>query len=187
MRTWTKALLVLLAVGAAAPGARAQDPAARPPMERDSLEARVRARMAQVVQRQVGLSDDQMRRLAVTNRRFEGQRRDLVMRERQVRLGLRDELAQPDTARQQQVGRLLDEMLQLQRQRLELIEAEQKELATFMTPIQRARYFGMEEQLRQRMMEMREQGMRRPGAGGPRRPPPGGVRGGVRPPAGGAP
>lgn len=153
---------------------------------RDSIETRLRERMAQVIQRQVGLSDDQMRRLRGTTQRFEGQRRDLLARERQVRLALRDELQAGDSTRQPQVARLLDQMLQIQRQRLEVLEAEQKELATFMTPIQRAKYFGLEEQVRRRMEEMRDQGarqgpgagMRRPGAalprgGGLRRPPPG--------------
>jgi hypothetical protein len=124
------------------------------------------------------------------------------MRERQVRAGIREELDLADTTRQAQVARLLDQMLVIQRQRLDLIEAEQKELATFMTPQQRARYFGMQEQIRRRVEEMREQGGRgAPPGGGVRRPggvlgppggapggtrPPGGVRGGVRPPGAGA-
>ncbi len=182
-------LLVVAATVAsvvAAPRAlAAQDPGPAP-MDRDSLEARVRERMAQMVKRQIGLNDEQMRRLGATNRRFEGQRRELVMREREVRMGLRDEMESGDTTRQAQATRLLDQMLLLQRQRLELLEAEQKELATFMTPMQRARYFGMEEQIRRRVMEMREQGMR-PQGGPPQRRPgsgrPGTVRGGVRPPA----
>lgn len=166
---------------------RAQELPPRPSAERDSLEARVRQRMAEVVRRQLGLNSDQMRKLGETNRRFEVQRRDLLTRERDVRMDLRDEMESGDTTRQSQVARLLDQMLVVQRQRTDQLEAEQKELATFLTPIQRAKYFAMEEQIRRRVMEMREQGMRPP-AGGPQRRPggmaPGGRPGGVSGPGG---
>jgi protein CpxP len=105
-----------------------------------------------------------------------------VAQEREVRMGLRQEIESGDTTRSAQVSALLDRMLVLQRQRLELVEAEQKELATFLTPVQRAKYFGMEEQIRRRVMEMREQQMRRGGGdrGRPGGPEP--IRGGRRPP-----
>lgn len=153
-----------------------------PPMARDSLESRVRLRMAQIVKTQLGLTDRQVRQLMLTNRRFEAQRVTLFQEEREVRNALRDEIESRDTTRQAQVGELLDRMLQLQRDRLALLESEQKELATFLTPVQRAKYFGLEEQIRRRMMEMRDRapdggpggpgGVRRPLGPGGRRPPP---------------
>ena len=146
---------------------------------RDSLEARVRVRMGQMVRTQLGLTDPQMRQLMASNRRFEVRRRELLEQEREVRNGLRDELASRDTTRNAQVGVLLERMLSVQRQRIELLEAEQKDLAAFLTPIQRARYFGIEEQVRRRVEEMNDQGVR---DGRMRQPPPG-VR---RPPAAGA-
>lgn len=147
---------------------------------RDSLEARVRARMATMLRNQVGLNDEQIRRLQQTNRRFEGQRRELFDQERRVRGELRSALESRDSSQDARVAPLLDRTIQLQRQRLDLLEAEQKELATFMTPTQRARLFGMEEQMRRRMQEMREA---RP-ANTPRRGPPGGPPGSA---PGGAP
>jgi Spy/CpxP family protein refolding chaperone len=178
-------LLAGLVAGLSASPLAAQEPAAPPPAERDSLEARVRQRMGQIVKKELGLSDEQMRRLQATNRRFEGQRRALFEQEREVRTGLRDEMMSGDTTRNAQVAVLLDRMLVLQRRRLDLMETEQKELATFLTPIQRARYFGMEEQVRRRVMEMRQQ--RDPGGPGGmqgRRPgtPPSQPRSGRRPP-----
>jgi Spy/CpxP family protein refolding chaperone len=152
-----------------------------PPGERDSLEARVRERMGHMLRTQLGLTDAQVRQLQATNRRFEGQRRTLLQQEREVRNGLRTAIDSDDTTR---VSAMLDRMFALQRQRLDLIEAEQKELATFHTPVQRARLFGLEEQLRRRMAEMRENRAeprplpgrrpddRPPGPGGARRPPP---------------
>ncbi len=150
---------------------------------RDSLQARVQARMAQVMRTQLGLNDDQVRRLQATNRRFEGQRRELFERERRVRIELRAAIELGDSTQNAKIGPLLDQTLQLQRQRLDLLEAEQRELATFLTPLQRAKLYGLEEQMRRRMQEMREDGpaerpMLRPGAGGGVRP--GGAR---RPPA----
>lgn len=154
-----------------------------PGSERDSLEARVRVRMGQMLRTQLGLTDPQMRQLMASNRRFEGRRRDLLGQEREVRNGLRDELASGDTTRNAQIGVLLERMLSVQRQRIELLEAEQADLAGFLTPIQRARYFGLEEQLRRRVEEMTDQGqregrlrqppppVRRPPAAGARRPP----------------
>lgn len=175
--------VVALLFGLAAPALSAQEPGGPPPppQEREALEARLRQRMAEVVKRQVGLNDEQMRRLGATNRRFETQRRELMVRERDIRGDLRDEIESADTTRSAQVSRLLDQMLQVQRQRLELLEAEQKELATFMSPHQRARYFGIEEQMRRRVEEMRDA---RPPAGGARRPPMGGPGGAPRRPPG---
>jgi len=181
MRQHLRSLLLAAALLALTAPALMAQPPGPPPTGRDSLESRVRQRMEQVLQRQVGLSDDQMRRLRATNRRFDAQRRDLLIRERQVRLGLRDEIALGDSTRNPQVAKLLDEMLQLQRQRLDLLESEQKELATFMTPHQRAKYFGIEEQVRRRVEEMREQGGRQPAGAGQRRPGTMGGRGGVPP------
>lgn len=196
VRTIPRIALLCAALALTASTGAAQEPGGPPPSaQRDTLEARVRLRMAQVVKRQLGLTDDQMRKLGETNRRFEVQRRELLARERDVRMDLRDEMESGDTTRQAQVSRLLDQMIQLQRQRVDQIESEQKDLATFLTPIQRARYFAMEEQIRRRVMEMREEGMR-PAPGGVRRPPggqpgagrPGAVapRGGVRRPGAGA-
>lgn len=180
------ALAALLLVGVAAPAlsvpalsvpALSAQEFGLPPQEadRDSLELRVRQRMMQMIQRQLGLTGEQTRKLSATSRKFESQHRELFVRERQARIGLREELDLGDTTRQSQVSGLLDQMLQVQKQRVELMEAEQRELSTFLTPQQRARYFGMQEQIRRRVDEMREQGRR----------PPGGPRGGIRrPPAG---
>lgn len=135
----------------------------QPPAERDSLEARVRARMAQVLRTQLGLNDEQMTKLAATNRRFEADRRRLTMEERRTRFQLRQEMSQGDSVNQARVGELLDAILRLQRERLTLVEQEQRELATFLTPRQRAQLFGLEEQLRRRMEEMGPRDRRRDG------------------------
>ena len=172
MRTRKMIMAMLGLLLAAAPLAAQGAPADS--ARRDSLEARVRARMAQVLRSEVGLNDDQIRRLQATNRRFEGQRRELFEQERRVRIELRAAIELGDSAQNARVGPLLDRTIQLQRQRLDLLEAEQKELATFLTPIQRAKLYGIEEQMRRRMQEMREAGppgRRGQGTPGSTRPP----------------
>ena len=57
------------------------------------------------------------------------------------------------SANQANIASALEQLQQLQRQRLELQADEQKELATFMTPLQRARYFALQEQVRRRLQE----------------------------------
>lgn len=173
-------LVLLLATGAAAQ----REPDAG---HRDSLEDRVRTRMAQVMRTQLGLNDEQVRRLQATNRRFEGQRRDLFEQERRVRIELRAAIEIGDSTQNARIGPLLDRTIQLQRERLDLLDAEQKELSNFLTPLQRARLYGFEEQMRRRVQEMREGGgrsdnagpTRRPMGGRPGGPPPSGTR---RPP-----
>lgn len=166
------ALLLVLGVTFVVPAEAQQrgERAAEGSPQRDSLEARVRARMAQMLRTQVGLNDEQIRRLQGVNRQFETQRRSLFEQERRTRIELRAAMEIGDSTQQERIGSLLDRTVALQRQRIDLIEAEQKELATFLTPLQRARLYGMEEQIRRRADEMREG--RAPGAPmGGRRPP----------------
>ena len=150
--------VLAIAVGAlvaAAPPAAAQRPDAPRGGNRQQLEQRVRERFADVVRRRVGLSDDQMRKLAQISERFEGQRRTLVEQERDVRIGLRSEVMAGDKANSERVSQLLDQMVRVQRERVALLEQEQRELATFMTPVQRARYLGVQDQVRRAIEEMR--------------------------------
>ncbi len=144
-------------------GARAQ---ARAPQDRAQLEQQIRNRIANQLKNQLKLSDDQFTKLQATNKRFEEKRRLLVEQERDARMSMRDLILAGDTTNQAKVSGALDKMMQIQRQRFELVEQEQKELAGYLTPMQRARFLGMQEQMRRRMDDMRAQAGRR-GAAGP--------------------
>lgn len=176
--------VAVLIVGAASASAQDRPQPPRDAEQREVLEQRVRERMAQMLRTQLGMNDEQIRRLQATNRRFEAQRVGLFNQEREVRGELRGLIESGDTTQYQRIGTLLDRTMQLQRQRIDLQEAEQKELATFMNPMQRARLYGIEEQLRRRMDALREG----PPGGGRMSPPPmrpGGPPGGAglrRPP-----
>ena len=110
-----------------------------------------------------------MRQLGEVNNRYEQERMLLLRDERQMRQALRAEVLAGDSADQTKVAELLDRALRIQRQRLDLTEREQRDLASFMTPVQRAKYVGIQDDLRRRLEEIRQQ--RRPGAAGARRPP----------------
>jgi hypothetical protein len=169
--------LAAIAVGTIAEPAAAQN-RPQPPRDaaqRDTLEARVRQRMALMLRNQLGMNDEQIRRFQATNRRFEAQRVAMFNQEREVRGELRELIEGGDTTQHQRIGTLLDRTIQLQRQRIDSHEAEQKELATFLNPVQRARLYGIEEQLRRRMEGLREG----PPPGGRMEPPP--MRPGGRP------
>lgn len=157
------------------PAVGAQQPDSGRP-NRAALEGQVRDRLAQQARRQLGLTDAQVTKLRDARQKFAERRRALNDQERDIRMSLRDEMITGDSTRQKQVGDLLDRTIKAQRQRFDLIEAEQKELATFMTPMQRARLFGLEEQLRGRMQQLRG------GPGGPQDGP--GVPGGLGGPGG---
>lgn len=144
-------------------GAAAQQPAGPPPLARQQLEGEIRRGFTRAVRERVGLTDDQMRRLAPVTQRHEQQRRQLMMDERTARLSLR--LAMTDsTPDQAKVADQLDRLVAIQKRRVELLEQEQKDLAAIMTPVQRARYMALQEQVRRRLEEMRQ---RRMGAGAP--------------------
>jgi hypothetical protein len=168
--------LVLLGALALAPDTAAGQDArpADPPLQRSRLEGEIRRTFARAVRERVGLSEDQMRRLAPLTERHEQQRRTLQQEERRARVALQTQLRSeaPDTAA---VSRLLDTLLDVQRRRMQMIEGEHRDLATVMTPVQRARYLGLQEQVRRRMEQMR-QGPPPGGADGDRpgrrRPPP---------------
>lgn len=163
--------LMILPVSAESQRARQDDQ----PRNRAALEARFQERLKGVMRQRLGLSDAQVDRLAEVNAKFETRRRTLIMSEREVRMGLRREIAADSAANNERVTELMDRALRLQRERLDLFEDEQKELRQFLTPVQRAKYWGFQEQLRRQMEEMRERRgdstMRLPGEKARRRPP----------------
>jgi periplasmic protein CpxP/Spy len=154
---------------------RANRPQAQPGTQPPggALERQFRERFAEVVRRRLNLNDSQMQRLGQVNDRFERDRMMLLRDERRARQALRAEVLAGDSADQAKVSNLLDELLKIQRRRLDLTESEQRELSSFMTPTQRAKYFGIQDELRQRLEMLRQQRQQRragEGAGGPRRP-----------------
>lgn len=160
--------LALVLTGTTA--ANAQRGGGTPP-PRGELEAELRRGFARAVRQRVGLSDEQMRRLAPITQKYATERARIQLDEREARLELGRILRDSVAADSTRVDRLLARLLDVQKRRVQLMEQEQKDLATFMTPVQLARFLGLQEQLR-RQMEERRRGR---GEGGPpprRGPPP---------------
>ena len=131
---------------------------------RQQLEARLRQNLWRVTKSRVGLTDDQMTKLAQTSRPFDAQRRELATQEREERLALRREILAGQSADQQRIGAALDRVLELQRRRAQLQIDEQRALGAFMSPMQRAKYAALQEQLRRRAERLRGQRVGTPGA-----------------------
>lgn len=140
-------------------------------MNRGEMEQRFRQRLSNLLRTQLGLNDEQMRQLSEVNQRFDTQRRDMLRREMMTRRSLREEVLKHDSANAGRIEQLLTEQFRIERERIDLTEAEQRELARFLTPMQRARYLGVQEQIRREMESIRGRG--REGFGEPpvRRPP----------------
>ncbi len=166
--TGTLVTLFSLAMSMSFPGsganAQAAPPGAQPgrtgrsdrtaTAQREELERRFRERLDIIVKQRLNLTDEQNTRLREVASRLEESRRQLRRDEYAMRMAMRRELMAGDRANAARVGELLDQMPRLERRRLELMEQEQKELAKFLTPIQRGRYLGLQEELRVGMQEM---------------------------------
>jgi len=145
-------LSMVLALGATSVSAQpVRGTNANPP--RPELEQQFRQRLARLAQTRIGLTDAQMAQLEQSSARYAPQLSALTKQERETRRQLRVELTatQPN---QQHVSDLLDASLRFQQQRINLIQAEQKDLARFMTPVQRARYISLQQQFRRRTQEL---------------------------------
>jgi periplasmic protein CpxP/Spy len=145
-------------------------------MNRAQLEQNFRVRLANLLRTQLGLNDDGMRQLSDVNQRFDLQRRDLLRREMMTRRTIREEVLKGDSVDNAHVDQLMKEQFKIEHERIDLTEAEQRELSKFLTPVQRARYLGVQEQIRREMDQLRGRGMQ------PFGDPPAGMRGRRPPP-----
>jgi hypothetical protein len=140
--------------------ARAQRVTTAAPGNRPALEQQFKERAAKLTQQRLGLTDAQLEKLEQSNARFAPQHQQLAAQDRDIRQQLRQEMTAGDAANQKRVSDLLDATLRLQKQRIALVESEQKDLAGFLTPVQRARYIFLQAQFRKRAQELSGQGTR---------------------------
>jgi hypothetical protein len=149
---WGVALAVAL-VGVAAP-VQAQEPGpARPRVE--ELRRRVRERVAQRIQQDLNLSPDQMQRLRATVGTYAGRRRDLEARQRELRRALGGQLLPGASPAPDSVARLTDGLLDVRVRYAESFRDEQRELARYLDPVQRAKLMVLRDRLTNRAQEFR--------------------------------
>ncbi len=123
--------------------------------QRPAVQA-LQRRLSEVVQRTLGATDDQMRQLAEVNRRYQDERRELNQKDRQSRQTIRAEVLRDSLADQDLVARMLDQLVDVQRRRIDIFTREQRDLAQFLTPVQRAKYATLQEGLRKKVEQLRQ-------------------------------
>jgi Spy/CpxP family protein refolding chaperone len=139
------------------------DPAQAPQLRRE-LEQRFAARLKE----ELALTDEQDQKVRAVMGSYADRRRALEGQERALRQALTQQLRPGVAANSDSVGKLVDAISAGRTSYAQLVQAEMKELATVLTPIQRGQLFLLRDRLLQRAMELRQQ---RGGAGRPFGPP----------------
>lgn len=134
-------------------GLRAGEP---PAARRQMMEQQLRRGLWRIAKQRIGFTDDQMVKIEQTSERFDQRRRSLAQQEKSHRLQLRNQIVSDSAANQGTIATAMDQLHSLQRQRLDLAAEEQKEFASFMTPIQRAKFMALQDQVRKRMLELQK-------------------------------
>lgn len=167
MKTGLALLLLASAVASAQEPPRGRGRRGGPPPG-DSLGAprdmrAARQAIERLIRTQVQPTEAQMRQLQAIDARFEPLRVELNRDEMSVRRDLRRAMQDTANIDEGKIGQLLDRMVAFPAKRAALMEQEQKALAGVLTPLQRAKYHAIQEQLRRRI----EQGRGGPPPGRP--------------------
>ncbi len=181
-----KRLCLVLSL-ALAPSLAGQEPPPAAPLpqrpdtaEAERLRAQIEERFAQHVQQELRLTPDQAAKLRASQERFGTQRRALMRQQMERRMALDDQMQPGVAANADSVRKLMDGVQTGRAQMLKIDQDEDREMAGYLTPVQRARYQEMRARLHQRVNEMRQQRRGRMG-GGPGMGPQGGRRPGAGP------
>jgi Spy/CpxP family protein refolding chaperone len=127
-----------------------------------AIEQQLQQRIATIMQERLQLNDEQLQQLVEVTRRFERERMQVRGEDYRLRMAMRSQLLAGDTASQERVAELLEQMPRVERRRIDLMENEQRELAKFLTPVQRARYIALQEEIRRNMEQIRERRSNQP-------------------------
>lgn len=160
-----------LVVGLTAQAA-AQEPMGEDTAGAELLRVEIERRFAQRVQSDLGLSDDQMRKLKATQDRVGPRRRLLARQMVGYRLALQGQMQPGVAANADSVRVYMDGVQRLRGEQVALDQEEDRDFAEYLTPVQRARLHMMRTRLIEHVNELRRE---RQGRLGP------GVRPGVRP------
>jgi Spy/CpxP family protein refolding chaperone len=163
MRETSKAVAFLLLASAVA---GAQEPGRGGRDRRDPANmAAARQAIEKLIRAQVQPTDDQMVKLRQIDQQYVPRRIQLDREEQQVRRELRKTMLDTASIDQAKIGQLLDRMVAFPGRKASLMEDEQKALAQILSPLQRAKFNAIQEQLRRRIEQGR--GGPPPGRGRP--------------------
>lgn len=107
-----------------------------------------------ILRNRLSFSEDQVVKWRAWNKRNQVDRMALDREERELRKVLRTELAQGVTPNEAKIVEAMDKWPVVAHKRIAQQERESKELATFISPVQRARLFALQDELRRGMQEM---------------------------------
>src|SRR6266571_9062334 len=155
----------VLMLAAAVPLAAQQPTEPQDTAEAAQLRQQIEQRFHQIVRERLALTDDQDAKLRATQERFGAQRRDLMREQADHRQAL-DRQMQPGVAvNPDSVQFHLQGIQRNQERLLRLQQDEDREMAGFLTPVQRAQYQMLRDRLANRLSELRRE--RQGGMGGP--------------------
>ena len=158
-------LLIVLGLCTLAPtSGAAQEPAPPDSVRAEQLRQEIESRFAARVREQLGLTDDQSRRMERTVRDYFRKRRALEVEEQGLRRDAAAELRPGVAADTDRLNRVLDQLIDVRIRYAQSYRDESRELATYLTPVQRGQYFMMRERLFDQVREFQRQ------RGGPRQP-----------------
>lgn len=160
-------LSVMFAVITPWAGLTAQDPRPRDTSEAGRLRGQVEQRFRQRVQEQLQLTPDQATKLQASQERFGTRRRELMRQQMERRRALEGQMQPGVAANADSVRKLMEATQAGRAERLKIDQDEDRELAGYLTPVQRARLTLMRERLQHRVNEMRGQRRGRMGPGAP--------------------
>ena len=141
-----------------APVARAQDLGGEDdPVRNQTLRQQIQDRFAARVKAEVGLTDQQLARLRETSMTYGSRRRELAAQERVLRSALASEMRPGVAANQDSVSKLTDNLVNLRASYAQTLRDENREMARYLTPVQRSQVMAMRERFTQRIREIREQ------------------------------
>ena len=163
MKRRASGLVLGLVVAMAAAGAAAaqnppvwQPPVQAPDSIKEQLRTQIEQRFGQRVQMELGLTDQQMDRLRASQRNSRDRHQALQDREQDLRRAVGEQLKPGVAANADSLSRLLDAIAQNHVSRAQEEQQELRDLAQFLTPVQRARLLMMRQALMQRVQAIRE-------------------------------
>lgn len=151
--TWVLALLL------GAPVLAGQQDSTPPPdsAERERLQQQIEDRFAQVVQQQLRLNNDQVTKLRGTEERYRARRREIVRRQVALRFALNGQMCPGCAANPDSVRRLMDGIDANRGELFRMQQEQDREMAGYLTPVQRAQYQMLRERLVRRLGEVRRE------------------------------
>lgn len=158
---------LMLAVSSTPISAQRTPDQPRERQDRSRLEERIRARMGEIIQHRLGLTEEEAEELSAIAREYEGRRHALAREEREARERAAA-LLEAETPDDSASAALLDHFVALRIREAELVREEQTSLQRVLTPGQVLQLYELRVEIGRRIRAIRNRGgdderRRRPG------------------------